>query len=188
MISEFLRTVAEATERIALDYFQVARAGIKDRAYLERVYCYEFYHQFRAKQIERAEQAGRTQQKDILSGLILNGEPDKSAYPLITGKPKPDFIMHLPRTMEHNFAVMEVKRRYGLRMDVFRGDLKKLSDFISPPANYYLGVYLIFGEGKLNGWRNKAKKIAATDSGIKLDQITLLHHTECGKPAEKVEW
>jgi hypothetical protein len=83
----FLETLINATSKIEEHYFQLPIAGQKNPRFLERVYCYELYHQLRFTLCNQFP-------------YKLNGEVDKNGNPTILqglGPVKLDFIVHVPR-------------------------------------------------------------------------------------------
>lgn len=126
-----------ATQQVSHDYFQVPIAGRANPIYRERVYCYELYHQL------------RTIWPDY-SGFSLGGEVDKSGHPLIRGNSldnrKPDFLVHVPGSMQNNFVVMEVKP-ISARKTSIQKDIRTLSAFVTH-ANYERALYLFYGRSE----------------------------------------
>ena len=114
-------------------YFQLPIAGREDPIFRERVYCYELYHQIR----------------NVLGDTFpykLDGEVDKQGHPVIPGKKKPDFIVHVPGQMERNLAVVEVKP-ITVDDDGLNNDLKKLNWLIDK-GKYGWAIMLIYGDSK----------------------------------------
>ena len=105
--------IADATENIERNYFQLPIDGQEEPVYRERVYCYELYHQLRSHWPDN-------------TNYELSGEVDKSGHPLIRGNNldnvKPDLLVHIPGDMEGNHTIIEVKpinaKRDGLSKDL----------------------------------------------------------------------
>ncbi len=78
-------------------------------------------------------------------GYRLDGEADKSGHPIIkkyAGKVIPDFIVHIPESMEQNLVVMEVKPIVGAKKGIIK-DVNNLSKFLRPGIDYYRAIFLI---------------------------------------------
>ena len=99
----FVDNLLKATELIDERYINLPVDG-GDPILRERVYCYELYHQMRL--------------------LIPNGKPyflmaevDKRAHPTISKIAAkgivPDLLAHVPGTMKHNLAAVEIKHTDG---------------------------------------------------------------------------
>ena len=96
---QFIECLEKAGSRMDRHYFQLEVAGSEESIYRERVYCYELYHQLRCAIGDSF-------------GYKLDGEVDKAGHPIIRqdlGPKKPDFIVHVPREMNRNLVVIEVK-------------------------------------------------------------------------------
>lgn len=131
----FLDILLRATERIEAHYFQLPIAGSEEPIYRERVYCYELYHRIR-----------ECMPDDY--GYVLDGEVDKAGHPILrqeTGALKPDFIVHVPGTMDRNLAVVEVKPINADNKSI-RKDAQTLRLFLER-AQYFKAVSLVYGDG-----------------------------------------
>jgi len=129
----FLDSIAE----IDPAYFELERYK-EVPAIRERVYCYELYHQLRARL-----------KPDFK--YLLHGEIDKSGHDWIIHLfgdkcPNPDFVVHTPGD-RYNLAVIEVKRSNS-HIGEIQDDIQKLLTFITK-VNYYRGILLIFGPNKI---------------------------------------
>ncbi len=134
----FMRCLMKAGAKIEHHYFQLPVAGSEEPMIRERVYCYELYHQLR----------------NALGDDFpykLDGEVDKEGHPIIRpklGPKKPDFIVHVPRKMNQNLVVIEVKPvTVKNRINELRKDLKTLRRFIDR-ARYYRAIMFVYGNGK----------------------------------------
>ena len=109
-MNEFTDILKQAAASIEGEYFHLPIDG-GDPVYRERVYCYELYHQMRARWPESCE-------------YFLNGEVDKGGHPYFEklGSPKPDFIVHIPGT-DNNYAVIEVKAGAAAAKDIQKSGL-----------------------------------------------------------------
>jgi hypothetical protein len=139
--NHFLDFLIHATSRIEPHYFQLPVAGLEDPIYRERVYCYELYHQLRCILTDRFP-------------YVLNGEVDKEGHPKLReeiGPRKPDFIVHIPRSMELNLAVIEVKPITSTA-DKFHEALLSLRGFLQH-ADYFGAIALVYGHADANETR-----------------------------------
>ena len=124
--------IAAASAAIAGPYFLLPVHG-GDARYRERVYCYELYHQMR-----------RIWPEDS-SPYWLGGEIDKSGHPVMTevaGAVKPDFLVHVPGTMD-NYAIIEVKPQRASTRGI-KKDIATLANFVAH-GQYHRAIYLIYG-------------------------------------------
>ncbi len=165
--NSFLSCLMKACERVDDSYIEFNIAG-SDWKYKERVYCYELYHQLRC----------------ILGESFpykLNGEVDKVGHTIVSGKKKPDFIVHVPGEMDKNLVVVEVKLATAIK-DKFkklREDLEKLEKFLNK-ANYKNAIMLIYGECD----DNLLQRIKDEFRNIKIEeekQMLLIWHQKCGE-------
>jgi len=164
----------KAMENIDSKYFMIQHAG-GDFRYLERIYCYELYHQYR-NELSRHEM-----------NLVLYGEVDKSGHPTIRwrkGQPKPDFILHDPGSMEGNCLVIEVKR-IDSSIDGMREDLKKLSKFVVN-YGYSRGVLIIFGsEENDEGIIDKIRGVRKRWIRNRYSNVMIIWHKSAGREIKK---
>ena len=126
----FMRCLIKAGTKIDSHYFKLPVAGAEKPIFRERVYCYELYHQLRC----------------ILGDDFpykLDGEVDKATHPILKGAKKPDFIVHVPGTMDRNLAVIEVKS-VDANSNEIKNDLEKLKGFLD--TAYNRAIMLIFGD------------------------------------------
>jgi hypothetical protein len=140
-MDDFNKLLVEATAAIPPEYLQVPVAGLDVPAYRERVYCYELYHQLRARWPEKTH-------------LSLGGEVDKKGHPLIRGNDldnrKPDLLVHEPGDMGGNYAVIEVKPAEADSRGVAK-DLRTLTAFLERGA-YARGLLLVYGDQARLPW------------------------------------
>lgn len=170
--NRFLELLSTACERVGQDYVMLAVAG-GSPIYRERVYCYELYHQFR-----------------LLTGNVpaeeprLFGEVDKKGHPSVSDDIKgtiPDFLVHVPGSMEFNVACVEVKMAGRLTKDNAIDDWSKLLSFITPAATfkpYAIGAWLLVGDAQgpvIEWFSNWAKTV-----GEGAQKLVLLHHRKPG--------
>ena len=127
----FQQCLINATSKIDNQYFKLSVAGAEKTIFRERVYCYELYHQLRCVLGDKF-------------AYKLDGEVDKIAHPIIKNRKKPDFIVHVPGSMDKNLAVIEVKSVDTSKEEI-KSDLEKLKDFLSIPQLYYRAIMLLYG-------------------------------------------
>ena len=147
-----LDLMRKATARIAPDYFQLPVAGSEEPIFRERVYCYELYHQLRLAMPDGWP-------------YVLDGEVDKKAHPILREVQGtiPDFIVHVPGSMERNLAIIEVKALPVSRGDLAR-DLDKLCRF-TETARYFAAIQLVYGRDDI---ARVVKQIAETAPNVLL--------------------
>ncbi len=123
----------EATRRVPQPYFYLQIDG-GNPVYRERVYCYELYHQLRCLWPTETD-------------FYLNGEPDKSAHPILremgADYAKPDLLVHKPGHMSGNHAIIEVKSPMAKAQGI-KKDLYTLGLFLRK-VGYQRAIYLLFG-------------------------------------------
>jgi hypothetical protein len=111
------------------------------RAYRERIYCYELYHQLRLLEGTQGASAGSPL-------YALSGEIDKSGLNAVVenGTEKPDLVWHVPGEAHCNAVVVEVKAVVGLRLPGIQKDLETLAKFLTAEdRSYREGVFLLYG-------------------------------------------
>ncbi|MDB6027443.1 MAG: methionyl-tRNA formyltransferase-like protein [Verrucomicrobiales bacterium] len=169
----------EATTKISPIYFQLPVMGIEVPKFLERVYCYELYHQMRMLWPNVPYQ--------------LTGEVDKSGHPRIRqgvlNRSKPDFTIHVPGNMDANLLVIEVKARDPVDQNVVR-DLEKLTAFCIS-AGYDAAYYLIYGfsSNEVSRFAARCVQLARTNAAtVDLAKITLFNQTSPMTKASKIAW
>jgi hypothetical protein len=164
-----------AMGKISASYINLPFAGSSQLKFRERVYCYELYHQLCvAQELQEF--------KEMLGGLQIAGEPDKTGNPEAEKNnlalTKPDLIIHLPGEMGRNFIVGEVKPAVASWKSIV-ADLCKLAKFTAKEKmNYRCGVFILFGEGKVREktvLRRLQKAIGHVTGNLKLD----LSRLEC---------
>ena len=170
--------IKRATLQIEEEYFKMSECGGR-RAWRERVYCYEFYHQLRKLLCIDS----------YFCQFALSGEVYKGRPRLPEGETRiPDFIVHVPGTTI-NYAVIEVKPagvfdkgRTKVKRQICK-DLKSLQYFdTNCKFDYERAIFLIFGEPNLNF------KTVLKEELEKLDpnSIEIWHHKEMGECARRL--
>jgi hypothetical protein len=131
-----LGLIMSSLERMPQDYFRITTTYEPLGIVRERAFCYELYHQMRWLQEHQG-----------IMGISLHGEIDKSGHDLFSrdAQKNPDFIFHVPGTMESNNIVIEVKGNIEgqYREGVFK-DIQTLSKFTDKQHKYHLGVFIIY--------------------------------------------
>ncbi len=170
----FLRLLLTATARLEPHYFLFQMAGREDAVHRERVYCYELYHRIR-----------ECMPNDY--PYVLDGEVDKAAHPFIVerlGAVKPDFIVHIPGTMDRNLTAVEVKS-INARIQDIREDMRILRSFIEC-ARYHKAISLIYGEGQDREVEKFHRIKMEICEGLPDRTLFLLWHRRAGRQAEIV--
>lgn len=139
--------IFKAIESIGSEYFTINT--INGKKVRERVFCYELYHQMR-----------KLQENLKIQVSTIHGEIDKRGNSKFNSRDRknPDFVFHLPGSMNANSIVVEVKGKY-LTEKIIK-DFSTLNIF-TKDYNYKLGVFLIynysFNQLKSNITRNITK-------------------------------
>lgn len=173
-----------ATAAIAPEYFLLPVATPEGETllhqYRERVYAYELYHQLRSQWPSKWPYS-------------LAGEVDKVGHPIVRGgeldKAKPDLLVHVPRSMEHNLAAIEIKplpqEPNANEAARFKDDIRKLIAFRGPTAKYSSALLIVFGEAIDRAMEHGA---TARADGLEVDRVDLWHHRRAGESAGLVPW
>ena len=131
-LQKYVDLIKNALGNIDTKYFKMDIFGSSKKIIRERVFCYELYHQIRL-----------CQKKSGLNQLTLNAEPDKSGrYDF--DRENPDFIFHIPGTMDHNDIIIEVKGDLS-RIGAIEKDIHTLTNFVRN-YEYRKGIYIIYGK------------------------------------------
>lgn len=129
----FLSWLTNAINNVGAGYF----------GFVERVYCYELYHQLRL-QMENNLQGNRRAPNLFLHSelvkIVITGDEAKriGVFPLKSRR-SPDFILHEPNTANHQIAAMEVKADPDLSYRHFVEDIQKLSELRN---KYHYGLVI----------------------------------------------
>jgi hypothetical protein len=172
----FIEILREATSRIEREYFLLSVAGSEDEIYRERVYCYELYHRLRG-----VFEASEFQ-------YSLAGEVDKNGHTIIypkLGAKKPDLIVHVPRDMDWNLVVIEVKP-IGTEIRKAKKDLETLIGFLDH-AQYYRAIHLVYG-GNEKDIKEYVRKVFEMDQLKYSNLLYLYWHKSHGRQAQRIEW
>jgi hypothetical protein len=170
----FLGLLRAAAQAITAEYMtlpqHVSPSAGTPEAYLERVYCYELYHQMRI----RMDGARNNPLADaVADGWRVNGEVDKvTSY--IPGRRIPDFIWHIPGTPE-NGHVVEVKRATA-EIGSIQTDVQKLESF-KREAGYQRATLLVVGTHQGSSGRFNSLLTSA-----EVAEVNVLFHRESGAP------
>lgn len=181
-LTKVTEALLKASSQITDGYFQLPVAGQEIPVYRERVYCYELYHQWRL-----------CFPSD--SAFSLSGEVDKARHLLINDGSKPDFLVHVPGSM-NNLLIVEVKPKHadpGRMAD----DLKKLTryrrnlkDSTGKAANYEAAYFWVYGLSSEN-WpklRDEVRGIVKNPDDVDVSLIKVFVHEKAGAPAVEVSW
>ncbi|MDP3059033.1 MAG: hypothetical protein Q8N36_06210 [bacterium] len=136
MKEKFLALIQNALDAVDQEYYAITPTYAPLGIVRERVFCYEYYHQMRL-----------IQKEDKLTEFSIHGEVDKRGYRLFDpdARRNPDFIFHIPGSMNNNMVVIEVKGKIGSRYkrSVFK-DIQTLSRFTNTQHMYHLGLLIIY--------------------------------------------
>lgn len=165
----FLDDVKEAIRRIDSKYFLWKDFTVPDEELYkmqERVFCYEFYHQFR-KIME---------QDTNYSNFIFNAEIQKYAFEktLNAGYKYPDFVLHYGQdNVKRQELVIEVKTSEGIKdKKNLQKDIEKLVDFTTNNAYGYFstGIFIVVNMST-NELKKELKSIVGKFDEKKLGKI-----------------
>lgn len=144
-MNEFLNDVKKAIGNVDSKYFLWKDFITPDCSLYtmqERVFCYEFYHQFRMLMQNDAK----------YNNLIFNAEIKKSDFVFMESQGEnykyPDFVLHKGQdNTEGQELVIEVKTKFGLTPTNLEADLRKLSLFTRDTnenglTHYNAGVFI----------------------------------------------
>jgi hypothetical protein len=167
----------EASRHVPEQYMQLPVAGAETGVYRERVYCYELYHQWRARW-------------SADSPFTLSAEVDKSGHPIIRDKFKPDFVVHVPGEMD-NLLVMEVKPA-NAGMSGMVKDLKSLFKFrcdLGEGKNYRAAYFWIYGL-RIDRWPDIRHELSRSVAALKIDPAAFrfVVHETANARAQFVDW
>lgn len=177
-LGEFIKLIQSSLENMPQEFYHIITTYEPLGINRERVFCYELYHQMRC-----------IQDNNGMRGIKLHGEIDKRGHDLFRGDAarNPDFIFHVPGTMEGNKVVIEVKGNVEgqNREGVFK-DIQTLSKFTDQLHNYELGVMIIynysFEEIKQYILKNIKQRIEAEK--ISIDRIIVFCKKNQDHPVE----
>lgn len=188
-VVKFQNLFLEATAAIEPEYFLLPVAGKSEPVHLERVYCYELYHQMRS--------IWHKYWSNEPKKYLLNGELDKNGNPTMPqeflAKAKPDLVVHEPGNHENNLVVIEVKRITSEipTNGAIERDLGKLTSFRKPAEKfkpYKAAYYLFFGNHPKQIDKIRKKALGYKNVNIDLSLIQLFHHLAPGKKAFPLSW
>lgn len=148
-MQQLTNILEQATGAIGEQYFHLAIYG-GDPIFRERVYCYELYHQLRARWPNPCP-------------LVLSGEVSKQGHEVLRNlgarAAAPDMLVHDPGTM-NNHAIIEVKPANG-RDSGIEKDIITLSQF-RELVGYERAIYLFYGGIDENLVRTIASRVGPT--------------------------
>ena len=123
--------IKDALDEVTQDYYHILTTYSLD-VVRERVFCYELYHQIR-----------KIQGANGCCQFNIHGELDKRGHELIAREDWkiPDFIFHVPGSMEGNALIVEVKGT--ITVQGVSKDLETLKAFCSK-YGYQQGLWILF--------------------------------------------
>ena len=135
-IESFVEMIKGSLDNVGDEYYKITTTYESSGIVRERVFCYELYHQMRLVQSARG-----------LTDVHIHGEIDKRGHVVFGNhaRKNPDFVFHVPGTMEGNAIVVEVKGKFAGNYQ--RGickDIETLSKFTENKHYYKLGVLIIY--------------------------------------------
>lgn len=134
----YLKDVVKALSNVSPEYYEWIDAVKHKTASVERVFCYEFYHQFR-KIMEENNNANNRYYH-----LLFNAEIGKGGFDEYK-KIYPDFVLHMGQNcFESQKFAIEVKTSKHLNAKDFNKDIEKLFNLISTGTErkYELGIFI----------------------------------------------
>jgi hypothetical protein len=102
-------------------------------------------------------------------------EPDKGGHEIIKGAPKPDFIYHVPGTMDENISVIEVKQSEETNEKRILNTLLTLKKFVEH-FRYKLGIFLVFGKNLHPHFLELYDELLDLDT-----RFCFIHHLSAGR-------
>lgn len=159
-MNEYLEDVLKALSNVSPDYYEWIDAVKHKKASVERVFCYEFYHQFRMIMEGIDVNCADKTNNEKYNHLLFNAEIGKGGF----DEHKtiyPDFVLHMGQNMfESQKLAIEVKTSARLNAKDFNKDIEKLFNFLSADTErkYEFGVFICINkpyEKLANFVRNK---------------------------------
>lgn len=187
---DYLDIIKSALDEIPQEYYRLPTTYSSDGIVRERVFCYELYHRMRCLQDKRG--------KNLLR---IHGEIDKRGHELFMESRNPDFVFHVPGSMEENTIIVEVKGKIegGDYREQVEEDIKTLLRYVKS-YKYYMGIFILFNHSLLElkrrvpmsnltrnyqtEWPSSVKEriiiLCKTSSSAPIEQCTLNELLESG--------
>lgn len=172
-IRAYLDLIKEALSTIDAGYFRLATTYEPSGITRERIFCYELYHQIRSRMPEGCP-------------LTLNGEIDKRGHIEFDRKDQknPDFVFHIPGTMEGNTLLVEVKGTLDYSVKDITDDLETALRFVSK-YRYVAGLFILYNHN-LRELRAKIKdRLADLSCQMDAERVYVLCIREAHQPCEE---
>lgn len=186
----YVDIIKSALDEVPQEYYKLYTTYSTEGIVRERIFCYELYHRIRC-----------IQERQGNMSLIIHGEIDKRGHELFEREDQlnPDFIFHIPGSMESNKVVVEVKGRIensNYRQGVV-GDFKTIIKFVDN-YNYEIGIFIAYNysledfKSKLSGIlqkeffglnpkvKNRIVILCKTDASSLINECTLNELLESG--------
>ena len=161
-MQKYINIIKAALEEVPQEYYKLSTTYSTEGIVRERVFCYELYHRLRCIQ-ERQED----------TALNIHGEIDKRGHELFNQEDRknPDFVFHVPGSMESNSIVVEVKGKIDSTAYQRESieDFKTLSKFVLK-YNYKLGIFIVYNYTLLEFKRYMEERIKIDLSELELQQ------------------
>lgn len=131
-LAKYYGIILEALENVDESYYKIRVIDKPKGIVRERVFCYEFYHQLRC-----------LAKRDSNTDIKINGEIDKSGHELFdeNDQKNPDFVFHLPGTMDYNLIIVEVKGKIKKKGCI--KDFETLKVFLEK-YRYQIGIFILY--------------------------------------------
>lgn len=143
-MNDYLNDVLEALSNVNPEYYEWIDAVKHKKASVERVFCYEFYHQFRMIMEGIGRKCANETNNKKYNHLLFNAEIGKGGYDEYKTI-YPDFVLHKEQNgFESQKLAIEVKTSTRLNTKDFNKDIKKLFTLISTDneRKYEFGVFI----------------------------------------------
>lgn len=144
-LARYYRIILEALENVDQSYYKIPVTYNSKGIARERVFCYEFYYQLRCLAEENR-------------NIKINGEIDKRGHKLFhkDDRKNPDFVFHLPGTMENNLIIVEVKGK--MEKDGCIKDFETLKIFLKK-YQYQIGIFILYNYNLIKFSRKFKEKL-----------------------------
>lgn len=157
-LAMYYEIILEALENVDQSYYTIPVTYRSEEIVRERVFCYEFYHQLRC-----------LAEKNKKIDIKINGEIDKRGNRDFNGE-NPDFVFHLPGTMERNSIVIEVKgNAQNDYINKCIKDFTTLKNFLKS-HQYKIGIFILYNYNLIEfteTFKEKLKEIFLENEELK---------------------
>lgn len=150
------------------DYNEDKLKRVRYQQYIERVFAYELYHQFRLI---------ISKNEDIYKGLKLNGEVKKNGFSktlILKNHIYPDLVLHKDQDdndSEHQKLFIEIKADPNLKYIGIKKDIEKLAVAVNERLNFQNAVFICVN---YNSETKKIIKKIVTKKRETYNEVTLM--------------